>query len=383
MKRKKKKEKNLTALLFTAFITLSLIFVIILEYIDYKKGKKSFLFNKILKIEKKIKKTKSINSDLIAIFNKNSLKLNYFIDNKKICHIKASMKRKYYKDLLISLKQLQKKLKFKVELSEMQKLSTRTIYLYKIKKNNITTHILLLTIIEKIKKVHKKIIQEKPLKPRIAFIIDDIGYKENFSKRLYELNIPLTASVIPSAPYAYEESTNLKHYGLEQLIHLPMQSKNPDIAHPYSIFININSSEEQIRTIIKKAIATVPYASGINNHMGSLVTANKPIMLKVLKIIKEYGYFFIDSRTTADSVAYQIAKKMKIRTTYRDVFLDHTQDYYHSVNEIKRLINIALQKKSAIAIGHPFDSTIKAIKNSIPLIRSKDIEIVYASELLE
>ena len=382
-KKRKKRDNNYTALLFSTFIILALIFVVILEYIDYKKGKESFLFNKIFKIEKKKKTKKDFNPYLIKSLNNVSSKLNYFKDDKKIYHIKATIKRKYYKDLLINLKSLQKKYGFKIELSEMQKLSTRTIYLYKIKSRGILSNILLLTIIEKSKKIDKKPIIKKPIKPRIAFIIDDIGYKENFSKKLYSLNIPITASVIPSSPFAYEESTNLKHFGIEELIHLPMQSRNPDIAHPYSVFININSSETQIRSILKKAMATVPYASGINNHMGSLVTANKSIMIKVLKIIKEYGYFFIDSRTTAESVAYQIAKRMKIRTAYRDVFLDHTQDYYHSINEIKRLIKIALQKKSAIAIGHPFDSTMKAIKDSIPYIRSQGIDIVFVSELLE
>jgi len=382
-KKRKRRDNNYTAILFSSFIILALVLVIILEYIDYKKGKESFLFNKIFKIEKKSKAKKDFNPDLIKTLNNISLKLNYFKDNKKIYHIKATIKRKYYKNLLINLKLLQKKYGFNIELSEMQKISTRTIYLYKIKSKGVLTNVILLTIIEKSKKIIKKPVIKKTLKPRIAFIIDDIGYKENFSKKLYSLNIPITASVIPSSPFAYEESTNLKHFGIEELIHLPMQSRNPDIAHPYSVFININSSETQIRSILKKAMATVPYASGINNHMGSLITANKSIMIKVLKIIKEYGYFFIDSRTTAESVAYQIAKKMKIRTAYRDVFLDHTQDYYHSINEIKRLINIALQKKSAIAIGHPFDSTIKAIRDSISFIRSKGIDIVFASELLE
>jgi polysaccharide deacetylase 2 family uncharacterized protein YibQ len=53
------------------------------------------------------------------------------------------------------------------------------------------------------------------------------------------------------------------------------------------------------------------------------------------------------------------------------------------MEQIDRLIKIAKHKGKAIAIGHPFDSTIKAIGDSIKIIRKNRINIVFVSQIVE
>ena len=120
--------------------------------------------------------------------------------------------------------------------------------------------------------------------------------------------------------------------------------------------------------------------------MGSLITSRGKIITRVLKIVKEERLFFVDSRTSVDTVAYDIARKLKIKALYRDKFLDDS-DYNHSYDEsmkqIKELVDIALQKGKAVAIGHPFESTLRAIKDSVKYIKSRGIEIVFVSKILD
>ena len=102
-----------------------------------------------------------------------------------------------------------------------------------------------------------------------------------------------------------------------------------------------------------------------------------------MEVVKKEGLFFVDSRTTYETVAYDVAKELKIKTTYRDVFLDDIQTYSHSMGQIEKLIEIAKNKGKAVAIGHPFETTFKAIRDSINDIYSNGIKIVFVSSLLE
>ena len=200
-----------------------------------------------------------------------------------------------------------------------------------------------------------------------------------------KLNIPITVSILPDSPRASEEARWIQEYGLPGILHIPMQPRNEN-GQTYNGYqtITMNSSDDEIRKLIKRAKRIVPTARGMNNHQGSLVTANSQLMIRTLKIIKEEGLFFVDSRTIGNTVGYETAKRLGIKTAYKDVFLDHGEKTYaNSINWIKRLVEIALQKGQGIAIGHPYETTLRAIKDSVGYIRSKGIEIVFLSELLE
>ena len=148
-------------------------------------------------------------------------------------------------------------------------------------------------------------------------------------------------------------------------------------------FISSTSSLTQMRLILQRAIEIIPDAKGINNHMGSLITRNTKIMTAFLNIVKDSDLFFIDSRTSEKSQAFQIAQALNIKSAQRYVFIDHIQEYKYTLNQINKLVNIALRKGRAIGIGHPFKSTLRAIKDSIPHIRNKKVQIVFVSSFFK
>jgi polysaccharide deacetylase 2 family uncharacterized protein YibQ len=263
--------------------------------------------------------------------------------------------------------------------------------LYQIRFERRLTHVILLTrrflkipAVAKVDipaAVDKKSQAEKI--PRLAFIIDDIGYTDLMAERLRDLGIPLTAAVIPSAPYARSEAEKIHKYGLQEIIHLPMQPKDPANHHPRDQFILSDSSPLEITALIQNGQAMVPFARGLNNHMGSLITASPKMMRLVLESVKKAGLFFIDSKTTYETVGFDLAKEMKIKTMIRDVFLDDEQNYAYSSSQIKRLVELAGKNGRALAIGHPFESTLTALRDAVPWLKQQKIEIVFASALLE
>lgn len=377
MIRKKIKKRNSITLFFALFIIIAILVVVLLEYIDFKNGKKSFFFTKLIPLKTYSDKADQFNTKFINVLNKDGIYFNYFKDKKNKYHFKIDINSKKFDRLISKINAILTKLKGKLELAEIQELTNKTIKLYRLKFRKSISHLIL---IAKLKKKVKKVDDKTP---KIAIIIDDLGYSNMISSELNKLNIPITASILPDTPYANEEAIRLKSYNIEEMIHIPMQPKNSRLRYSRYKYITMDSSNEDIRKLIRRSKSIIPYSIGINNHEGSLITSNEKMMSRILKIIKEEDLFFIDSRTTIDTVAYDIAKKMKIKTAYRDVFLDHIRTYSHSVAQIKELTEIALQKGKAIAIGHTFKTTIKAIKDSVNYIKSRGVKIVYVSEILE
>lgn len=397
-KRRFNKKRNTPKHIFILLTTIAFITVVLLEYIDYKNGKKSFIFTKLISLQKIPSKIDQFNINFQRVLNKNNIDCDYFQDEEKKYHFKLEIDAPRFKGLISKLESIAEQLKVKVKLSEIQGMADKSIMLYKIIMGEKISHLILITKLKKHKKLAQKIEPKeakKPSrktaksvrygKPKIAFIIDDIGNSNIGALRLKKLNIPVTASILPNSPGAIEEARWIRQYGLQALLHIPMQPKNNNGA-PYNRnhTITMHSSDAEIRGIIRKAKQVVPNALGINNHQGSLVTSNIELMTRILKIIKEEELFFIDSRTTVSTVGYDIAKRLGLKTAYRDVFLDGGEkSYSKAVGWIGRLVEIARQKGKAIAIGHPNETTLRAIRDSIKFIRSKGIEIVYVSELLE
>ena len=377
------------------FIAVALLTVALLEYIDFRKGKKSFIFTTLIPLKKVSKKVDTFNGDFIRILNKNNITYDYSQDVDKKYHFQLDVDAGLYKGLMGKLEGITAKLKGKIELVEVQGMDNKSMMLYKVLLDGKTTHLVLITKIKKVKSrrpQEEEVKEEKPKEektpaartPKLAFIIDDIGAYDIGALELKRLNIPITASVLPDSPHAREEARWLREYGIPMLLHIPMEPKNGNgQTYLRSGTITMQSSDEEIRHLIRRAKEIAPGAIGVNNHQGSLVTTSSSVMTRTLKIIKEEGLFFIDSRTIGNTVAYDIAKRLGLKTAYKDVFIDHIKDYSHSVSQIRRLVEIALQKGKAITIGHPHDSTIRAIRDSIKFIRAKGVRIVYVSELLE
>lgn len=393
-KRRTQKKKNISLVFFALFILIAIFTVALLEYIDFKKGRESFIFSKIIPLKTLPEKIDAFNTRFIEVLDKNKIVFEHFKDEKGKYHFKFNISYKKFNDLITRTKKITGKLEGQLELTEIRRVNDKSLMLYSLKFEKEVSHIILVTRIEKTvvkkEKIEKPKKTKKPKKkvartPRIAFVIDDVGEYEIGALELKKLNIPITASILPESRRAYDEARWIKEYRLKAMIHIPMQPKNSNgLNYSPQKTITLESSDSEIRNLVRRAKEIVPYASGVNNHMGSLVTSNKKIMKRFLKIVKEEGLFFFDSKTIASTVGYDTARRLGIKTAIRDVFLDDGEkSYSNAVSEIKRLVDKALQKGKAIAIGHPHQSTMRAIKDSIKFIRAKGVKIVFLSELLE
>jgi polysaccharide deacetylase 2 family uncharacterized protein YibQ len=358
---------------------------VVLEYIDFKKGKESFIFEKIIKLsieEKDVSDTNVFNRQLIELFNRNRFRFNYFLDKSGVYHFKLDIDKSEVKNLVGEVKRISTGLQYRLELSEMRQQTHKTIHLYHVKRNQVISHVILISTKVKPDEIQKK--KPEDSGPKIAFIIDDIGNRSGIVLDLKKLNIPITASVLPESAFAYDEARQIYQYGLESMMHIPMQPKNSrHNSYRNMTVIQSHSDIDTMKQVISKARQVVPHAKGVNNHEGSLITSQADVITKFLKIIKKEDLFFVDSRTTSETVAYDVARKLKIKTAFRDIFLDSEKTYSHSMRQIQKLISIALKKGKAIAIGHPFQTTIQAIRDSLKSIRNHGIEIVFVSRLLE
>jgi polysaccharide deacetylase 2 family uncharacterized protein YibQ len=393
--RKKQKSKNTFLRFFLLFIAIALITIVLLEYIDFKKGEKTFIFTKIIPLKKTESKINQFNTQLINVLNINKIFHDYFLDEENKYHFKLDIDEARFDGLIAKIKEITGQLQGSLDLKEIQGLANKSIMLYEVKLNREVTHLLLITKLRPaaaMKEPKEKPIEKPKVKPkgkisgppRIAFIIDDIGAYEIGPLELKRLDIPITASVLPDSRRVREVVHWLNEYHLKVMIHLPMQPTNSNGKRydPKEV-ITIYSTDQQIRALIQRAKQAVPIAEGMNNHEGSLVTTNRQLMTRVLKIVKEEGLFFVDSRTIGGTVAYEVARELNIKAAHKDVFLDHIPDYSHSIAQIRTLVDFALQKGRAIAIGHPLESTLRAIHDSIDYIKKKGVKIVYVKELLE
>jgi len=415
----KSKPKTSFFKLFALFITIAVVTIIILEYIDYKKGSKSFIFTKVIPLEKTVLQAEKFNKKFIAILKANNLPYDYFQDKEGKYHFSLEIDEARFDKLVKKISETLKPLGGELELTEVQGLDNKSIMLYKTRFKGEVFQLLLVTrlfpVTASVKPAKKtpptqpptekpptpgiekpvpdsetgEPDEEEPVEktgviPRIAFIIDDMGAYDIGGMDLKELNVPVTASVIPDSRRAREVVRELEEYHIKTLIHLPMQPTNSNgKQYDPGQVITINSTDEQIRALVRRAKQFIPNAKGVNNHEGSRITSDKPLMERIIKILKEEDLFFIDSRTIAKSVAYDVAKSMNVPTTKRDVFLDHIVNYSESMTQIRKMVEIARQTGKAIAIGHPFDSTLQAIRDSIPYIESNGVKVVFVSDLLE
>lgn len=221
----------------------------------------------------------------------------------------------------------------------------------------------------------------------IILIIDDFGNHGDGTDEMIDLNIPITAAVMPFVPYSFEDAKAAHNANLEVILHLSME---PNIGKKEWLGprgITCDLSNDDIKTIIYDGLDEVKYAVGINNHMGSKATQDEKVMSAILEVAKEKNLFFVDSKTSPDSVASKIACNLSVPCFTRDVFLDGTKDTNHIRKQILKLGDIALKKGYAIGIGHVGieggKPTAQAIKSVYPLLTKKGIRFITVTQLMD
>lgn len=224
-----------------------------------------------------------------------------------------------------------------------------------------------------------------PKGPRgqVALIMDDLGNSLETLQELIALGRPMNIAVLPYSAHAAETARLAHEGGLEVLLHLPLESiNNHESMADTEGLIMAMMTEPAIVAAFEASSDRVPFAVGTNNHMGSRFTAERDLMRVLLRPIKERGLFFVDSRTTAKTVALDEARRMGVPATQRDVFLDADEDRGRIKGRLIELLQKARKKGRAVGICHPFPETLAVLKSSLFLVDSYNLELVPVSKLV-
>lgn len=217
---------------------------------------------------------------------------------------------------------------------------------------------------------------------KIAIIIDDLGTNYTLAHSFMALGKPLTLSFLPHQTYTRELSREAQELGYEVMLHLPMEPQGyPDI-DPGEGALKKDMSPEKLKETLQKDLESVPAAAGVNNHMGSRLTEDTEAMRAVMAELKKRGLFFVDSKTTAKSVAARVAKEMELPSANRQVFLDNEEKEDYIRRQLELLARTAKKRGSAVAIAHPHPLTVKVLEEELPKLEKQGFQIVRVSELL-
>jgi len=370
--------------LYVVLIVLALASFLGLDFIAWKEGEKSVVFP-AFSSKKKISENKK---DLIHIVKQNLLSIkipekdiNQYTDEYGICHIMVSLNKEKYNFIEKNLEESFHNIKASIEKkSDIQK-KEKHYFLWEINKKGQIPLSLLFSI--EFEKEREKPDQQPVYKNNVALIIDDMGYSMDDINDICSLKKNLTIAVLPFSPYAEETATLASQNGLEVILHLPLESMNNiyDNEHTSGL-INTRMDPKEILDVLNTNLKQVPFISGVNTHMGSKVTQNKMLMRIILGNLKEKNLYFIDSRTTAHSVAYDVAQKMNIPSAYRKVFLDSKNEPKYIKNQLIKLFKTAEKEGNAVGIGHPFPNTLQVLKENIHEVKNYRVNLVFASKIV-
>ena len=219
--------------------------------------------------------------------------------------------------------------------------------------------------------------------PRIAIIIDDLGYHLSAGHRAVALPGPVACAILPGTPGSVQLAQAAWQSGKEVLLHLPMQSMHGQGAvEPGSI--TLDTTRQGLADTFANALATVPFAVGVNSHRGSLLTRHPGHMGWLMEeMLRAGGLYFVDSYTTHHSVALRIASEQGVPAIKRDVFLDSDPAPEMVEREFERLKAMARERGLAVAIGHPYPGTLAFLERAIPALVEEGIELVPLRELIQ
>jgi len=222
-----------------------------------------------------------------------------------------------------------------------------------------------------------------PLPPKkhrrdIVLILDDVGFDRQPVDGAMRIDPNINFAVVPNGHSTREAAETLHAHGFEVLCHLPMEPHDYPrrSAGPGAVMTSMSDGEIAAATVAN--VRAVPFARGVNNHMGSRATADRRVMTDVLGALPK-GMYFIDSRTTSDSVAESMAKSMRIPTTARNVFLDNVQNESAIRRQLAELTALANERGVAVGIGHIYPVTVKVLTEDAPKLRASGFRFVRAS----
>ena len=216
---------------------------------------------------------------------------------------------------------------------------------------------------------------------RLAILLDDLGSDRNAADAIFALQLPITLSVLPFHAHSQEIAQEARKHGCEVMLHLPMQSVANETPEQQELLPGLK--REEVEDIVTKMLQSVPEADGVNNHQGSQATSNGALMDELMPVLRDAGVFYVDSRTTTETVAYDTAKRDGVKTAFRNVpFLDDVQNKTAVKRQLQIAIRGAKEKGEAIAIGHPHAVTLEALREVLPEAKKQGVRLVLVSDVV-
>jgi len=214
----------------------------------------------------------------------------------------------------------------------------------------------------------------------LAIILDDLGNDRAAAEAIFALSYPLTISVLPDRPHSADIAEEAHRRGYQVMLHLPMESVAKET--PESRELRPGMSAGDVAALVNQFLQAVPAVAGVNNHQGSQSTADSALMDELMPVLRDHQLFYIDSRTTAATVAYDSAQRLGVRAAFRNVpFLDDVAEVPAVRKQLRLALRDAREKGEAVAIGHPHPATLKALAEVLPLAKVQGVRLVFASEL--
>ncbi len=218
---------------------------------------------------------------------------------------------------------------------------------------------------------------------QLAIVIDDLGYDRRRGLEAIALPGRLTVAVMPHTPNARFLAEAAHEAGREIILHHPMQGSDyhQKSESPKGI-LTLDMGPADIRYALRQALTSVPYCSGINNHTGSTLTQARNHMYWLMQQVASTDLYYLDSRTTTQTVAGEAAQAWGVPFVSRDVFLDHDNDRASIARQFKYAVKLAKRRGHAVLIAHPRPLSLELLAQQLPLLDSEEIELVHASELI-
>lgn len=216
-------------------------------------------------------------------------------------------------------------------------------------------------------------------RPRLALVIDDLGWDRDIGERVLRLPGPITVAVLPETPAGTELARAAHAIGLEVILHQPMAADGLPDAGPGTLVADMTPAG--LRDRLASNLRQIPHHRGISNHMGSQLTRCERTMDILMSDLARRGLYFLDSRTTHRTVALQRAHRARVPATRRDVFLDNILDTHAIEAALESAVALAEQRGHAVAIGHPHGITLDVLEAILPEIRRR-VELVPVSALV-
>jgi uncharacterized protein len=216
---------------------------------------------------------------------------------------------------------------------------------------------------------------------KLAVILDDLGSDRVAPEAIFAMPYPLTISVLPNHAHSFEIAEEAHRRGYQVLLHLPMQAVGNE--KPEAQELRPGMATTDVALLVGQMLQAVPYAVGVNNHQGSQATADPALMSELMPVLRERQLFYVDSRTTAATVAFDIARQDGVPSASRNVpFLDDVAEVAAVRKQLELALRGAREKGEALAIGHPHPATLQALGEVLPQAEAQGVHLVFASDLV-